>query len=173
MTKLKVFFTSLFISFPMLVCAEEFSFELIDGGTFNTASHEGPILVVNTASRCGFTKQYADLQSLWDQYKDRGLLVLAIPSNDFKQELSNNAAVKEFCEINYDLTLPISEITSVTKGNVHPFFNWVENETGFKPNWNFNKILISSDRTVLGTYRSMVKPKAGKITTLIETDLQG
>jgi len=173
MFKLKLLFTSLFLCLPLSAQADNFSFELIEGETFNTASHKGPILVVNTASRCGFTRQYAELQSLWDRYKGRGLLVLAIPSNDFKQELANNADVKEFCEVNYNLTLPLTEITHVAKGDIHPFFKWVAAETRFTPNWNFNKILIGSDRTILGTFRSMVKPEAGKITSLIEADLKG
>lgn len=144
-------------------------FDSIDGGVIDLASFRGqPVLVVNTASRCGFTKQYAGLQTLYDRYRDRGLVVLAVPSNDFKQELGSAEEVKQFCELNYDLTLPMTDITPVKGADAHPFYRAVRAETGFEPGWNFNKILIAPDGSVAGTWGSVARPLSGQITGAIE-----
>ena len=145
------------------------TFDSIDGGTISMEEWRGqPVLVVNTASRCGFTGQYDDLQALYDQYRDRGLQVLAVPSNDFKQELASEEAVKEFCEVNFDLDLPMTEITPVRGGNAHPFYKSVADATGFKPRWNFNKVLVGPDGAVVGTWGARTKPGSRKITREIE-----
>ncbi len=147
-------------------------FASIDGGKIDISSFRGqPVLVVNTASRCGFTKQYDGLQTLYDRYKDRGLVVLAVPSNDFKQELSSAEEVKEFCALNYDLTLPMTDITPVRGDGAHPFYQAVRTETGFEPGWNFNKILIAPDGTVAGTWGSIARPLSGQITRAVEANL--
>ncbi|WP_446728402.1 glutathione peroxidase [Phaeobacter sp. QD34_3] len=144
-------------------------FASIDGGEIDLASYRGqPVLVVNTASRCGFTKQYSGLQTLYDRYRDRGLVVLAVPSNDFKQELGSAEEVKQFCELTYDLTLPMTDITHVKGTGAHPFFQAVRAETGFEPGWNFNKILIAPDGSVAGTWGSVARPLSGQITGAIE-----
>ncbi len=144
-------------------------FASIDGGEIDIAAFRGqPVLVVNTASRCGFTKQYSGLQTLYDRYRERGLVVLAVPSNDFKQELGSAEEVKEFCDLNYDLTLPMTDITPVKGSDAHPFFKAVRAETGFEPGWNFNKILIAPDGSVAGTWGSVARPLSGKITGAIE-----
>lgn len=144
-------------------------FDSIDGGVIDLATMRGqPVLVVNTASRCGFTKQYSGLQTLYDRYRNRGLVVLAVPSNDFKQELGSAEEVKQFCELNYDLTLPMTDITPVKGANAHPFFQAVRAETGFEPGWNFNKILIAPDGSVAGTWGSVARPLSGQITSAIE-----
>ncbi|HAV08080.1 MAG TPA: glutathione peroxidase [Rhodobacteraceae bacterium] len=154
--------------------AEPFVFEAIEGGTLSLEEWRGrPILVVNTASRCGFTPQYDELQALQDRYSALGLVVLAVPSNDFRQELASEADVKEFCETNFNLTLPMTEITHVKGPEAHPFYRWVQASTGFVPGWNFNKILLAPDGSVAGTFGSTVKPLAGKITTPIEAMLGG
>ena len=149
--------------------AHDITFENIEGGTFDLADYRGKvILLVNTASQCGFTGQYSDLQRLQDTYADRGLVVLAVPSDDFNQELSSEAKVKEFCELNYNLTLPMTGITKVRGANAHPFYRSVAKEAGFTPKWNFNKILLSPEGEVVGTYGSPVKPMSRKITGEIE-----
>jgi glutathione peroxidase len=146
-----------------------FSFASIDGGMIDLADHSGrPILVVNTASLCGFTPQYDELQALHDRFAARGLLVLAVPSDDFRQELASAEAVKEFCAVNFDLTLPMTDITSVKGANAHPFYRWVAAETGFVPGWNFNKVLIGPEGAVLGTWGSAVKPMSQSIVGKIE-----
>lgn len=148
-------------------------FDSIDGGTLRLSDWPGqPVLVVNTASQCGFTGQYADLQRLHDQYGPRGLVVLAVPSDDFRQELDSAAAVKEFCDVNFGLTLPMSDITSVRGADAHPFYAEVRRASGFVPGWNFNKVLIGPDGAVLGTWGAATKPGAGRIRKAFEPYLR-
>ena len=146
-----------------------FRFNSIDGGTIDLGSFSGqPVLVVNTASLCGFSGQYEDLQTLQDSYGARGLVVLAVPSNDFNQELADDAAVKEYCAVNFDLTLPMTEITSVTGSTAHPFYVWLKKEHGFAPGWNFNKVLLGPDGDVVATWGSVTNPTSAAITSKIE-----
>jgi len=144
-------------------------FSNIDGGTLDFAQWAGqPVLVVNTASQCGFTYQYEGLQALYDEYKARGLVVLAVPSDDFNQELESGAKVKEFCEISFGLNLPMADITHVRGKNAHPFYKAVAAEVGFAPTWNFNKVLIGPDGGVLGTWGSSTRPQSASIVSMIE-----
>lgn len=145
------------------------TFPSIDGGTLSLEDWRGqPVLVVNTASQCGFTYQYDGLQALYDRYRDEGLIVLAVPSDDFNQELESAQEVKEFCEINFDLDLPMTDITHVRGNNAHPFYQAVRAETGFEPKWNFNKVLLSPDGDVVSAWGSAVRPGAPAITREIE-----
>lgn len=149
--------------------ASDVTFSNIDGGTHALSAWEGqPVLVVNTASQCGFTPQYEGLQALYDMYKDRGLKVLVVPSDDFNQELDSATEVKEFCQITFGLDLPMTDITPVKGANAHPFYQSVKDETGFTPKWNFNKVLIGPDGTVAGTWGSTTKPTSRSITKVIE-----
>ena len=103
-----------------------FSFPSIDGGTIDLDDFRGrPVLVVNTASLCGFAPQFDDLQALHEEYADRGLVVLAVPSDDFRQELASGEQVKEFCAVNFDLTIPMTDITRVMGDQAHPFYKWL------------------------------------------------
>jgi len=146
-----------------------FEFASIDGGTLDTADWRGqPVLVVNTASQCAFTPQYEDLQALYDRYRAQGVVVLAVPSDDFRQELDDAAAVKEFCEVTYGIDLPMTDITHVRGTSAHPFYEWVRTETGFTPRWNFNKVLIAPDGSVAATFGSSVRPTSREITERIE-----
>lgn len=150
-----------------------FEFESIDGGTYDLDKFRGnPVLVVNTASRCGYTHQYDGLQRLYDMYRDKGLIVLAVPSGDFRQELSSNQRIKEFCALNFNLDLPLATMTSVRGAKAHPFYAWVRKQTGFQPDWNFNKILLDGSGKVVRTYRSSVRPTAHTITREIEALLK-
>ncbi|WP_170382493.1 glutathione peroxidase [Ruegeria atlantica] len=145
-------------------------FASIDGGTLSIEDWRGqPVLVVNTASQCGFTGQYAALQRVYEDYSDRGLIVLAVPSDSFNQELNTADEVKEFCELNYGLTLPMTDITPVTGPEAHPFYKSVAAQTGFVPGWNFNKILLDSQGSVVATYGANVKPDAPKLLRQVET----
>ena len=145
------------------------TFASIDGGTLSIEDWRGqPVLVVNTASQCAFTKQYQGLQALYDQYRDQGLVVLAVPSDDFNQELASAEAVKEFCTLTYDLNLPMTDITSVRGAAAHPFYRAVKAETGFEPTWNFNKVLIAPDGSVAATFGAMVQPESRNIVGQIE-----
>ncbi len=149
--------------------AQAFTFPSIDGGKLNMGAWKGkPVLVVNTASMCAYTKQYDGLQALYDRYRAQGLVVLAVPSGDFRQELATGAQVKEFCAINFNLDLPMTMIQPVRGSAAHPFYKWVKTQTGFEPRWNFNKVLIAPDGTVAATYRSNVAPQNRRITREIE-----
>ena len=153
----------------MAAAAPGETFGSIDGGTINLADFAGkPVLVVNTASQCGFTPQYDGLQALYDTYRGRGLVVSAVPSDDFNQELSSAAAIKDFCDINFNLTMPMTEISHVNGPDAHPFFARIKAETGFEPAWNFNKVLIDGTGRVAGTWGSQVKPQSGQIKGAIE-----
>lgn len=156
------------------IAAPNVTFKSIDGGVLEMSDWAGqPVLVVNTASQCAFTRQYADLQSLYDTYRARGLVVLAVPSDDFRQELDSAAEVKEFCEMTFGLDMPMADITSVTGQNAHPFYGWVKAQTGFVPRWNFNKVLIGADGSVIETWGSRTSPLARPVTDAVETALAG
>ena len=158
----------LFLAQAALAVPRDLPFPSIDGGTLSLGQWAGqPVLVVNTASRCGFTYQYEGLQALYDTYRAQGLVVLAVPSDDFNQELASGAAVKEFCEISFGLDLPMTDITRVTGAGAHPFYRAVAAETGFAPRWNFNKVLIAPDGTVAGTWGSATQPQSAEIVEAI------
>ena len=169
---MRLLLSSIFSFFLGSLSVMSFTFSNIDGGNIDTEDWLGrPFLVVNTASQCGFTKQYKDLQKLFETYKAAGLMVLAVPSNDFKQELKSNDAVKEFCELDLGLDIPMTEITSVKGATAHPFFKWVKNETGFVPRWNFNKVLISAKGKLVKTYGSLTNPNSKRIRHDIQQQL--
>lgn len=148
-------------------------FANIDGGTLNTGDWKGqPVLVVNTASQCGFTGQYAGLQKLYDTYRDAGLVVLAVPSDDFRQELDSAEEIKAFCEMNFGLDMPMADITPVRGRDAHPFYAQVRDATGFVPKWNFNKVLIGPKGEIAGTWGSNVRPMSPQIVGPIEDMLQ-
>lgn len=158
---------------PAGTAAPTFSFPSIDGGTYNTADWRGrPILVVNTASQCGYTPQYQDLQALFEQYEGRAI-VLAVPSNDFNQELANDAEVKAFCDLNYSLTLPMTTMEHVASGDVHPMFGWLRDTAGFAPSWNFNKVLLGSDGQFITSWGSDTQPTSVEITEALDRAILG
>jgi glutathione peroxidase len=148
--------------------AADFRFASIDGGEIALSDYAGgPVLVVNTASRCGFTSQYDGLQALYDRYRDRGLVVVGIPSDSFNQELTESAAVKEFCEVNFGIDFPMAEITPVSGPSAHPFYAWAR-ANGAGPVWNFHKILLDGEGRIAGSYGPMVSPESPKIAKAIE-----
>ena len=152
----------------------DFSIESITGEIINLKDYKNKvILIVNTASYCGFTKQYDQLQELWDIYKEKGVIVLGIPSNSFNQEKKNSSEVKEFCEVNFNITFPLSTITEVKGNNAHEIFKWAKNNHGSSavPKWNFHKILINKEGKVEDTFSSFTKPLSIKIINKIESIL--
>ena len=155
----------------------EFELEAIEGGALPLNSFEGkPILLVNTASFCGFTHQYEQLQAVWEQYGEQGLIVLGVPSNDFgRQEPGSSDQIKEFCEINFAITFPMSEKVAVVGAKAHPLFNYIRqvlgNEAG--PHWNFNKYLIGRDGVPMAHWPSTVMPDDWAIIRQIEALLAG
>lgn len=149
------------------------TFDNIDGGSLALDQWAGrPILVVNTASLCGFAKQFIGLQDLQDRYAAQGLVVLAVPSDDFNQELDGESAVKEYCEMTFGIDLPMTGITRVKGRQAHPFYRWLAQEHGVRPRWNFHKVLIGRDGRFVRDWRSQVRPDAASIVRAIETELQ-
>ena len=152
----------------------DFSIESITGETINFKDYKNKIiLVVNTASYCGFTKQYGELQELWDLYKAKDLIVLGVPSNSFNQEKNNNADIKEFCEVNFNIDFPMTALTEVKGKNAHELFKWAKENHGksAEPKWNFHKILINKEGKVQDTFASFTKPTSKKIIKAIENIL--
>ena len=148
----------------------DFKIESITGETIDFNEYKNKvILLVNTASYCGFTKQYTDLQELWDKYKSRGLIVLGVPSNSFNQEKNKNSEVKEFCKVNFDINFPLSTITKVKGDKAHDLFKWAKNNHGKSaiPKWNFHKILINKEGKVEDTFSSFTNPLSKKLVSKI------
>lgn len=152
--------------------AFDFTFESIDGKPMNLADWRGKaLLVVNTASFCGFTKQYAGLQELWSRYEDKGLIVIGVPSNDFGgQEPKAEGEIKEFCQGAFGVTFPLTEKQVVTGASAHPFYKLAAAAAG-APAWNFHKYLIGRDGRVLQAFSSQVTPQSQDLTGWIEKAL--
>ena len=129
------------------------------------------ILLVNVASNCGFTKQYSELQDLYERYKDKGLIVLGVPSNQFGgQEPGSNIEIKDFCETNFNITFPMTSKFDVKGKNAHPIYLWAIENHGKStiPKWNFHKILINKEGKIEETYASFTNPMSKKIINKIE-----
>lgn len=170
MASLRTVLVAVFLAGPAMA-ADGFRFASIDGGEIDLGDWQGkPVLVVNTASLCGFAGQFDGLQDLHERFGDQAL-ILAVPSNDFEQELASEAEVKEYCATTFDITLPMTEITHVRGAEAHPFYEWVRAETGFVPRWNFNKVLIAPDGSIAGTFGSNVGPESRRIAGAIEAML--
>ena len=158
--------------------AYSYSFKDInEEDVINLSDYKGKTLVVvNTASLCGFTYQYDGLQKLYDDYKDQGLVVLGVPSNDFgNQESGTNSEVKEFCESTFSITFPLTEKNVVKGRDAHPFFKWSKKELGFiggVPRWNFHKIIIGKDGNAIAGYTALTRPSSKKFISEIEKALQ-
>ncbi len=149
----------------------DFKIESISGEIINFQNFKNKVvLVVNTASYCGFTKQYDDLQNLWEEYKSNGLIVLGVPSNSFNQEKNKDSEVKKFCEVNFNINFPLTTITNVKGDNAHEIFKWAKKNHGKSavPKWNFHKILINKEGKIEDTYSSFTNPKSDKIKSKIE-----
>jgi len=152
--------------------AWDFSFPAIDGGTLDLAAYKGRVLVVaNTASFCGYTYQYEGLQKLHASEAARGVTVVGVPSRDFNQESPDNATVQAFCMTKYGIGFPLAGIAHVRGAGAAPFYAWVRAETGWEPNWNFNKVLIGRDGRVAGTFGSGDEPQGAKLARAIESAL--
>lgn len=135
------------------------SLDSIGGGPLPTADYKGRVvLLVNTASQCGFTGQYKGLEELWRRYKDRGLVVLGVPSNDFGgQEPGSKEEIKRFCEATFDVTFPLADKQVVSGAAAHPLYRWAAAQTGTlgTPSWNFHKILIGRDGRIIDWFTAM------------------
>ena len=132
------------------------------------------ILLVNVASKCGFTKQYTGLQELFEKYRDKDFYVIGVPSNQFGgQEPGSNAEIKDFCETNFNITFPLTDKTDVKGDNAHEIYKWAKKNYGTStvPKWNFHKILINKEGKIEDTFNSFVTPMSEKIINKIESVL--
>ena len=152
--------------------AYNFSFKDLDGSSLSLSEYKGKvIIVVNVASQCGFTKQYEDMQKVWEKYQEKGIVMLGVPSNDFgKQEPGNSEEIKNFCEAKFGITFPMTEKVSVRGDNAHPFYKWAEKNYGKPavPKWNFHKIIVGRDGKVFDTFASITNPSSNKFINTLE-----
>ena len=153
----------------------DFEFIGIDGNKIELSNFKNKVLVVvNVASRCGYTPQYEGLQKLWSNYKNKDLVVIGIPTNNFKQEPGNNKEIKDFCETNFGINFPMTEKTNVIGKDAHPFYKWAKKNHGIGaiPKWNFHKIIIGKNGKVVDTFASFTKPTSDKFLNLIEKEIK-
>jgi glutathione peroxidase len=149
--------------------AWSFRFASLEGGEHDLAAWRGRVLlVVNTASFCGHTPQYAALQRLHDRYQGRGLVVLGVPSNDFNQEAASNAQVREFCDAQFGIEFPMAAISHVKGPQAHPFFRWAATRADGEPRWNFHKYLVARDGRSVSGFGTRVTPDSAELTQAIE-----
>jgi len=155
-----------------MTTAYDFTFRTLQGKPFPLSELAGkPLLVVNTASKCGFTPQYAGLEALWRVHKDRGLMVIGVPCNDFGgQEPGTTDEIASFCTLNYGVDFPMTEKVHVKGEQAHPFFRWVGEQGGFlaKPKWNFFKYLIGRDGRLAAWFSSLTRPDSARLGKAIE-----
>ena len=152
--------------------AYDFRFKDIDGNNLNFKDYKGKVLlIVNVASKCGFTGQYEGLQSLWDTYKDKDFILIGVPSNDFYQEYKDEKDVKNFCELTFGVNFPMTSITAVRGSSAHPFYKWAKVTYGNKtiPKWNFHKILVNKEGKIIDTFSSTTKPDSKKVISKIDS----
>ena len=153
----------------------DFEFNSIDGNKIKLSGFKNKVLVVvNVASRCGYTPQYEGLQMLWSNYKNKNLVVIGVPTNNFKQEPGDNKEIKDFCETNFGINFPMAEKTNVIGKDSHPFYKWAKKNHGIGaiPKWNFHKIVIGKNGKVVDTFASFTKPTSGKFLNLIEKEIK-
>ena len=152
--------------------AHDFKFKDLNGSTLNLSEYKGKVIVVvNVASQCGFTKQYEDMQEVWEKYQSKGIVVLGIPSNDFgKQEPGSNEDIKNFCEAKFGISFPMTEKVSVKGSDAHPFYIWAKENFGKSaiPKWNFHKIIIDKNGKIVETFTSITNPSSKKFIKTLE-----
>ncbi len=180
MSKLKILFWILIFMFSFLnkgisdnsKTLFDFKINTINGDELNLSTYKGKtVLIVNVASNCGFTKQYDDLQNLYDIYSKKGLVILGIPSNQFgNQEPGSEDEIKDFCKTNFNITFPMTSKYDVKGENAHPIFLWAKKSFGNStvPKWNFHKILVNKHGKIVDTFASFTNPRSNKIIKKIE-----
>ena len=179
MKKEILLFLCLLFFYLFTATASENLFQLkapdIDGNQLPLSEFKGQVvLVVNTASKCGFTYQYVALERIYRKYRNKGFVVLGVPSNDFgNQEPGEEAQIKSFCEVNFDVDFPLTTKVQVTGNDAHPFYLWASNELGLlaKPRWNFHKYLVGTNGQLVDWFSTPTSPTSGKITKAIENHL--
>ncbi len=153
--------------------AYNFKFKDLDGSILNLSEYKDKVIVVvNVASQCGFTKQYEDMQKIWELYQEKGIIVLGVPSNDFgNQEPGSSKDIKNFCEAKFGITFPMTEKVKVKGPEAHPFYVWARESFGKSaiPKWNFHKIIINKKGKVAHTFTSLTNPSSKKFIKIIES----
>jgi glutathione peroxidase len=152
--------------------AYDFHFNDLDGSKMSLSEYKGKvIIVVNVASKCGFTNQYEDMQTVWKKYENEGMVMLGIPSNDFgSQEPGTSSEIKNFCEAKFGISFPMTEKVIVKGDNAHPFYQWALKNYGKSavPKWNFHKIIIDRNGKIADTFTSITNPSSKKFIKAIE-----
>ena len=155
--------------------AYDFKFKSIDGEVIDLGNYKDKVIVVvNVASRCGYTPQYSDLQNLWSEYKNKDLVVIGVPTNNFKQEPGTNKEIKDFCETTFGVNFPMTEKVNVIGSQAHPFYKWAKSNYGIGaiPKWNFHKIVIGKKGDVIDTFASFTKPTSKKFLASIDREIK-
>ena len=155
--------------------AYSFKFNSIEGAVLNLNAYKNKVLVVvNVASRCGYTPQYEGLQKLWNKYQKEGVVVIGVPTNNFKQEPGSNNEIKDFCETNFGINFPMTEKVDVIGKNAHPFYIWAKENHGIGaiPKWNFHKIIVGKNGKIAKTFASFTKPDSKKFLDFINEQIK-
>jgi glutathione peroxidase len=165
---------------PLLMAAApmpsvfDFTLDALEGGPLRLADFQGrALMVVNTASFCGFTPQYAALQRLHDRFEPRGFAVIGVPSNDFRQESTDNARIRQFCDAMYGITFPMAALTRVRGQGAHPLYAWLARQGGGPPGWNFHKFLVGRDGRSVRSFPTAIAPDAPALIRAVEASLEG
>ena len=155
--------------------AYDFNFNDLYGSILKLSDYKDKVIVVvNVASQCGFTKQYEDMQKVWEKYQEKGIIMLGVPSNDFgNQEPGSSKEIKNFCEAKFGITFPMTEKVSVKGENAHPFYKWSKKNYGNSavPKWNFHKIIIGKDGKIADTFASITNPSSKRFISSLEKAL--
>ena len=148
--------------------AYDFSFTDIDGKNFPLSQFRGkPLLVFNSASKCGFTSQYSGIQKIHENYKNKGLIVIGVPSDNFNQEPGSEEDIKKFCMVNFNITFHLTKKSDVIGENAHPLFKWINANYDAKPKWNFYKFLINKEGKLEKHFSSMTPPSSPELISVI------
>lgn len=152
--------------------AYDFSFTSIDGENISLSKYKGkPILLFNSASKCGFTSQYTGLQAIHKKYKDKGLIVIGVPSDNFNQEPGTEEEIKKFCMVNFNISFSLTKKNDVVGNNAHPLFKWLNENYDARPKWNFFKFVINKEGNLEKHFSSMTDPSSEKLINTIESVL--
>ena len=149
--------------------AYDFTFVDIDGKNFPLSQFKGkPLLIFNSASKCGFTSQYTGIQKIHENYKNKGLIVIGVPSDNFHQEPGNEEDIKKFCKVNFNISFDLTKKNNVVGSEVHPFFEWLDKNYNAKPKWNFYKFVINKDGKLENHFSSMIVPSSVKLISTLD-----
>ena len=149
--------------------AYDFTFVDIDGKNFPLSQFKGkPLLIFNSASKCGFTSQYTGIQKIHENYKNKGLIVIGVPSDNFNQEPGSEEDIKKFCMVNFNITFDLTKKNNVVGSEVHPFFEWLDKNYNAKPKWNFYKFVINKDGKLENHFSSMITPSSEQLTSVLD-----